>query len=57
VIQFAPPLICDQDHFDEIEQKVRAVLEKAWTILPLEPKDVAEAPPMRPHQSTERWGT
>jgi adenosylmethionine-8-amino-7-oxononanoate aminotransferase len=57
VIQFAPPLICDQAHFDEIEQKVRAVLEKAWTILPEEAKEAAEAPPMRPYQSTERWGT
>ncbi|HEX5771870.1 MAG TPA: aminotransferase class III-fold pyridoxal phosphate-dependent enzyme, partial [Nocardioidaceae bacterium] len=33
VIQFAPPLTCEQDHFDEIEQKVRAVLEKAQTLL------------------------
>jgi adenosylmethionine-8-amino-7-oxononanoate aminotransferase len=57
VIQFAPPLICDQEHFDEIEQKVRVVLEKAWTILPDEPKEIAEAPPMREFQSTERWGT
>jgi adenosylmethionine-8-amino-7-oxononanoate aminotransferase len=57
VIQFAPPLICEQEHFDEIEQKVRVVLEKAWAILPEEPTEVAEAPPMRPFQSTERWGT
>ena len=33
VIQFAPPLTCEQEHFDEIEQKVRAVLEKAQTLL------------------------
>ncbi|HEX6247234.1 MAG TPA: aspartate aminotransferase family protein [Nocardioidaceae bacterium] len=33
VIQFAPPLIAEQQHFDEIEQKVRVVLEKAWTLL------------------------
>ncbi len=33
VIQFAPPLIASQEHFDEIEQKVRVVLEKAWTLL------------------------
>ncbi len=33
VIQFAPPLICEQEHFDEIEQKVRTVLEKAQTLL------------------------
>jgi adenosylmethionine-8-amino-7-oxononanoate aminotransferase len=57
VIQFAPPLICEQEHFDEIEQKVRVVLEKAWSILPQEPREVAESAPMRPFQSTERWGT
>jgi len=57
VIQFAPPLTCEQEHFDEIEQKVRVVLEKAWSILPDEPKEVAEAAPMRPFQSNERWGT
>ena len=33
VIQLSPPLICDQEHFDEIEQKLRAVLEKAGTLL------------------------
>jgi adenosylmethionine-8-amino-7-oxononanoate aminotransferase len=33
VIQLSPPLICDQSHFDEIEQKLRAVLEEAWTRL------------------------
>lgn len=26
VIQLAPPLICDQEHFDEMEQKLRGVL-------------------------------
>jgi adenosylmethionine-8-amino-7-oxononanoate aminotransferase len=57
VIQFAPPLICGQEHFDEIEQKVRVVLEKAWTIIPDQPREVAEAEPLRPFQSTERWGT
>ena len=31
VIQLSPPLICGQEHFDEMEQKLRAVLEKAWT--------------------------
>ena len=30
VIQLAPPLICDQSHFDEIEQVLRAVLQEAW---------------------------
>jgi adenosylmethionine-8-amino-7-oxononanoate aminotransferase len=33
VIQLSPPLTCDQEHFDEIEQKLRAVLEEAWTKL------------------------
>ena len=29
VVQLAPPLICDQEHFDEIEQILRAVLTEA----------------------------
>jgi adenosylmethionine-8-amino-7-oxononanoate aminotransferase len=33
VIQLSPPLICDQEHFDEMEQKLRSVLEEAWTKL------------------------
>jgi adenosylmethionine-8-amino-7-oxononanoate aminotransferase len=33
VIQLAPPLICDQQHFDEIEQVLRAVLTEAWGLL------------------------
>ena len=33
VIQLAPPLVCDQEHFDEMEQILREVLEKAWTLL------------------------
>jgi adenosylmethionine-8-amino-7-oxononanoate aminotransferase len=33
VIQLSPPLICDQPHFDEMEQKLRAVLSEAWTLL------------------------
>jgi adenosylmethionine-8-amino-7-oxononanoate aminotransferase len=33
VIQLAPPLICDQQHFDEIEQALRSVLEKAGSLL------------------------
>jgi adenosylmethionine-8-amino-7-oxononanoate aminotransferase len=33
VVQLSPPLICDQGHFDEIEQKLRGVLEEAWTRL------------------------
>ncbi|MEU4390871.1 aspartate aminotransferase family protein [Kribbella sp. NPDC023855] len=33
VIQLSPPLICDQTHFDEIEQILRAVLTEAETKL------------------------
>jgi adenosylmethionine-8-amino-7-oxononanoate aminotransferase len=33
VIQFSPPLICDQSHFDEIESILRSVLTEAWTRL------------------------
>ncbi|MGB9377917.1 MAG: aspartate aminotransferase family protein [Mycobacteriales bacterium] len=33
VVQLAPPLICDQTHFDEIEQILRSVLTEAWTHL------------------------
>jgi adenosylmethionine-8-amino-7-oxononanoate aminotransferase len=31
VVQLAPPLICGQEHFDEIERTLRAVLTEAWT--------------------------
>jgi adenosylmethionine-8-amino-7-oxononanoate aminotransferase len=31
VIQLAPPLICEESHFVEIEQTLRAVLTEAWT--------------------------
>ena len=31
VIQLAPPLICGQEHFDEMERILRAVLTEAWT--------------------------
>jgi hypothetical protein len=27
----APPLICTQEHFDEIEQILRVVLSEAWS--------------------------
>ena len=30
VVQLAPPLICDQQQFDEMEQILRAVLTEAW---------------------------
>ena len=33
VIQLSPPLICDQQHFDEMEQVLRVVLDKAGTLL------------------------
>jgi adenosylmethionine-8-amino-7-oxononanoate aminotransferase len=31
VIQLAPPLICGQEHFDEIEGVLRSVLSEAWS--------------------------
>jgi adenosylmethionine-8-amino-7-oxononanoate aminotransferase len=31
VIQLAPPLICTQEHFDEMERILREVLTEAWT--------------------------
>jgi adenosylmethionine-8-amino-7-oxononanoate aminotransferase len=33
VIQLAPPLICDQEHFDEMEQILRSVLIQAGNLL------------------------
>jgi len=33
VIQLAPPLICTQQHFDEIEQILRATLTQAWSLM------------------------
>jgi adenosylmethionine-8-amino-7-oxononanoate aminotransferase len=33
VVQLAPPLICDQQHFDEAEQILRSVLTEAWAHL------------------------
>ncbi|WP_148574500.1 aspartate aminotransferase family protein [Nocardioides caldifontis] len=33
VIQLSPPLICDQQHFDEIEEILRKVLTQAWQLL------------------------
>lgn len=33
VIQLAPPLICEQAQFDEMEQILRSVLTQAWSIL------------------------
>jgi adenosylmethionine-8-amino-7-oxononanoate aminotransferase len=31
VIQLSPPLVCTQEHFDEMEQILRDVLSQAWT--------------------------
>jgi adenosylmethionine-8-amino-7-oxononanoate aminotransferase len=31
VVQLAPPLICEQSHFDEMEQILRSVLTEAWS--------------------------
>ena len=33
VVQLAPPLIADQSHFDEMEQILRVVLDKAGTLI------------------------
>jgi adenosylmethionine-8-amino-7-oxononanoate aminotransferase len=33
VVQLAPPLICDESHFAEIEQILRTVLSEAWNRL------------------------
>ncbi|MBO0747668.1 MAG: aspartate aminotransferase family protein, partial [Acidimicrobiaceae bacterium] len=33
VIQLAPPLICDQEHFDLIGEILHSVLSEAWTRL------------------------
>jgi adenosylmethionine-8-amino-7-oxononanoate aminotransferase len=33
VVQLAPPLVCDQSHFDEMEQILRSVLTEAWSRL------------------------
>jgi len=31
VVQLAPPLICDEGHFAEMEQVLRSVLTQAWS--------------------------
>lgn len=33
VIQLSPPLICGPQHFEEMEQILRSVLDKAWSLL------------------------
>jgi adenosylmethionine-8-amino-7-oxononanoate aminotransferase len=33
VVQLAPPLICEQAEFDEMEQILRSVLTEAWSKL------------------------
>ncbi len=31
VVQLSPPLVCDQEHFDEMEQALRSTLTEAWS--------------------------
>jgi len=38
VVQLAPPLICDQAHFDEMEQILRSVLTEATKLLEYMPQ-------------------
>ena len=38
-MQLAPPLICDQEHFDEMEQILRSVLTEAENHLDESPPD------------------
>jgi adenosylmethionine-8-amino-7-oxononanoate aminotransferase len=33
VIQLSPPLVCTQEHFDEMEQILRSVLDKAYSLI------------------------
>jgi adenosylmethionine-8-amino-7-oxononanoate aminotransferase len=33
VIQLAPPLVCEQSHFDEMERILRTTLTEAWSRL------------------------
>lgn len=33
VIQLSPPLVSTQEHFDEMEQILRTVLDKAWSLI------------------------
>jgi adenosylmethionine-8-amino-7-oxononanoate aminotransferase len=33
VVQLAPPLVCTQEHFDEIEHALRVVLDKASSLI------------------------
>jgi adenosylmethionine-8-amino-7-oxononanoate aminotransferase len=33
VVQLAPPLICEQSHFDDMEQILRSVLTEAWNLV------------------------
>jgi hypothetical protein len=46
VVQLAPPLICEQSHFDDMEQILRSVLTEAWNLVDSGPKTAAHA---------ERW--
>ncbi|HWJ82544.1 MAG TPA: aspartate aminotransferase family protein [Nocardioides sp.] len=33
VIQLSPPLVCTPEHFEEMEQILRTVLDKAWSLI------------------------
>jgi adenosylmethionine-8-amino-7-oxononanoate aminotransferase len=46
VVQLAPPLICEQSHFDDMEQILRSVLTEAWTLVETGPA---------PATHSERW--
>ena len=56
VIQLSPPLICDQEHFDEIEQILRSVLDEATKLLSMPQVEKAEhdAGGLRPALLTTR---
>lgn len=38
VVQLSPPLICEQAHFDEMEQIIRHALEGAWKLIQHRPR-------------------
>jgi adenosylmethionine-8-amino-7-oxononanoate aminotransferase len=50
VVQLAPPLICEESHFAEIEQILRAVLSEAWTHV-----DTGPGSPRRSSAPGSRW--
>jgi len=50
VVQLAPPLICEESHFAEIEQILRAVLSEAWRRT-----DTGPGSPRRSSAPGSRW--